>query len=270
MNRGAIFLVLAALAFAPVQAAAQSEWEQQVIDQINGAAQFLSSEGYTLVGTAQTGSLNDGAAADFEVTLQAGVHYFLIGVCDNDCPDIDLSLFDGSGNQVDSDYEDDAFPMVEVTPSGSGGFGVHVYMASCDAEPCYYGVGVYAESSLSGASGAPANQSYQDRLDAGDDRISGTYYDTYVLHGNPGDEVVLELHSSDFDTYLGLVAPSGELTENDDYEGSTSRSRIETQLNEAGEWTVVVTSYQSGATGAYELNISTRSAGKSAPLSKGS
>lgn len=270
MNRGAILLVLAALAFVPVQAAAQSEWEQQVIDQINGAAQFLSSEGYTLVGTAQTGSLNDGASTDFEVTLQAGVHYFLVGVCDNDCPDIDLSLFDGSGNQVDSDYEDDAFPMVEATPSGTGSFGVHVYMADCDAEPCYYGVGVYSQLSLSSASGTPATQNYRDRLDSGDDRISGTYYDTYVLRGSAGDHVVLDLHSSDFDTYLGLVAPSGELIENDDHDGSTSRSRIEAQLDESGEWTVVVTSYQSGATGGYELNISTRSASKSAALSKGS
>jgi hypothetical protein len=96
--------------------------------------------------------------------------------------------------------------------------------------------------------------------------LDGDYYDTYDFHGNAGDVVVIDLFSSSFDTYLILMAPSGADTQNDDFNESLDRSRIERVLNETGTWTVFVTSYESGETGAYELSITTSSSG--APFSK--
>jgi len=268
MKRGPILFVLAGLALAPVQAAAQSQWEQQVLEQIHTASELFAPEGYTMVGDAQMGSLYDESSEDFHLTLQAGVAYVLVGVCDNDCPDIDLMLLDDSGNEVDSDYETDAVPIVEVTPFRTQSYRVHVYMADCTSEPCFYGVGVYADASSASAVGgdAPSTQHYRGQLDTGDDRLDGDYYDTYDFHGNAGDTVLIDLFSSSFDTYLVLMAPSGEDTQNDDYNGSLDRSRIERVLNESGIWTVFVTSYESGETGAYELSITTTSSG--APFSK--
>lgn len=259
MNRGPFLSVLAALLLLPAGAAAQSEWEQQVLDQIRAMGSAVASEGYALVGDVYTGSLYAQDSEDFTLTLQAGVHYVLVGVCDNDCPDIDLALYDGSGNQADSDYQDDAYPVVDASPTRTESYSVHVYMAECTAEPCFYGVGVYAPTGSASTSSGSASQNYRGQLESSDDRLAGNYFDTYTVYGSVGDLVVIELTSSDFDTYLGLVAPSGSYTENDDYAGSTSRSRIEHRLDEGGEWTVVVTSYQQGATGAYQLSVTTGS-----------
>lgn len=258
MYRGPILIMLAALLFVPARAAAQSQWEQQVLEQIRIVGTTFAPEGYSLVGETRMGSLNDGASEDFNLTLEAGVNYLVLGVCDNDCPDIDLMLLDASGSEVGSDYQEDAYPMVEVTPGWTASYQVHVYMADCDAEPCFYGVGLFAAAAGAASNpGGSGTQTYSDRLEAGDDRLAGQYLDTYSVHGTSGERLVADLFSTAFDTYLLLVSPSGEVTDNDDHEGSTNRSRIDTVLDESGEWTVVVTSYSAGETGAYQLSVST-------------
>ena len=50
---------------------------------------------------------------------------------------------------------------------------------------------------------------------------AGEYHDLYVFDGDEGETVRIELSSADFDTYLGLVTPSGEEIANDDFEGGT-------------------------------------------------
>jgi len=88
---------------------------------------------------------------------------------------------------------------------------------------------------------------------------SGEYMDIYEIEGRPGQQLVADLRSDDFDTFLILQAPSGETVENDDAD-SISRSLIDTQLTELGTYRVVVTSYAVGGTGDYTLDLQ-RSAG---------
>jgi hypothetical protein len=274
MKRRRFLTVLAVLSLAPAQAAAQSQWEQQVLDQIRTASELFVSEGFAQVGEARTGSLNDETSEDFNLTLEADVSYILVGVCDNDCPDLDLALLDDAGNEIDSDYEKDAFPMVEVTPSRTRSYRVHVYMAECTSEPCFYGVGVFAlgatGATAAGSAGAPSTWNYEGRLEKGDSQLDDDeYYDTYDFQGSVGDLVVVDLYSSDFDTWLALVAPSGADTQNDDYQESTTRSRIEKLLDETGEWSVLVTSYEAGETGAYTLSIGVTRTGAAPSVAAG-
>lgn len=61
--------------------------------------------------------------------------YFLQGediyaLCDQDCSDLDLFLYDRSGLLVDVDNAPDAFPI--VTAPYEGTFGLRVTMPSCD------------------------------------------------------------------------------------------------------------------------------------------
>ena len=91
----------------------------------------------------------------------------------------------------------------------------------------------------------------------GDDATfgAGEYYDDYVFDGDEGDTLRLELSSSDFDTYLGLVTPSGEEIANDDYGSGTDRSAIELTLPESGRYRVQATSYAAAETGRYRLAL---------------
>lgn len=96
-------------------------------------------------------------------------------------------------------------------------------------------------------------------LENGDQELdTGEFRDVYVFDGNEGQNVRIELSSDAFDTYVGLVTPSEEAIENDDFEGASDRSVIEMTLPETGRYRVVATSYAAAETGQYRLALSTR------------
>jgi hypothetical protein len=96
----------------------------------------------------------------------------------------------------------------------------------------------------------------------GDDATfdAGEHYDTYVFDGEQSHTVRLDLSSADFDTYLGLVTPSGQEIANDDYEGAANRSVIELTLPESGRYRVQATSYAAAETGRYRLALTASAA----------
>lgn len=94
-------------------------------------------------------------------------------------------------------------------------------------------------------------------LRRGDDtRDGGQFADTFEFESEGGGRAIILLTSDNFDTYLQLTTPSGQLIENDDA-GGTSVSAIRTSLTEPGTYTVTATSFSSGETGVYDLIIFT-------------
>lgn len=107
---------------------------------------------------------------------------------------------------------------------------------------------------LAGAAGAQTL--HTGTLAADDARLGGgEYVDSYEVELRAGQPFEADLTSSDFDPYLILRAPSGLQEDNDDYLGSQMHSRLVTTAAETGTYTVAVTSYASGETGAYRLEI---------------
>jgi hypothetical protein len=86
---------------------------------------------------------------------------------------------------------------------------------------------------------------------------TGKFLDSYFFEGSTGQTVSFELRSTDFDTYLVVIAPNGDEFENDDYEGETGRSFLSLDLTQNGSYEIMVTSYESGETGNYTLEINT-------------
>ena len=82
------------------------------------------------------------------------------------------------------------------------------------------------------------------------------FVDTYSFDGTAGAVAVIDLQSAEFDTFLQVHSPSGEIFTNDDFEGSFVRSLVSMNMTETGEYTIEVSSYDSGATGSYTLEMS--------------
>lgn len=81
-------------------------------------------------------------AIDYEFD-EAGQTITFIAVCDIDCTDIDLAVYDGSGDIIVKDIALDDRPEVEFDVITPGIFQVGVYMASCSREPCAFAVRAY-------------------------------------------------------------------------------------------------------------------------------
>jgi Putative metallopeptidase len=92
-------------------------------------------------------------------------------------------------------------------------------------------------------------------LASGDNTLEdGSYVDYYTVDLQAGQEASFGLVSADFETYIGVMKPSGELLELDEQQDA-SRSRITLNVEETGTWFVFVTSVSAGEEGNYLLSI---------------
>ena len=79
----------------------------------------------------------------FPMPLTEGLEFKLVGVCDNDCENLDLVLFNPAGEEVASDRLGDPIPLLTVTPEITGEYRVAAQMVNCVIEPCGYVVAAF-------------------------------------------------------------------------------------------------------------------------------
>jgi hypothetical protein len=115
-----------------------SEFDQQVVDQLN--TMETNASGMTRLFRSPIFRLDEGATQDYPIAMRAGQSYMIGGVCDNDCPDLDIKLLDPSGNEVAEDTATDSVPIVNHAPGKSGTYTVRVVMYDCNAAPCSAGL----------------------------------------------------------------------------------------------------------------------------------
>lgn len=123
------------------------DYGAQIRARLSQAEQAFTAQGFARVGEPTIGQLRQGQSYNVPATLEAGAEYRIIGVCDNDCGDLDLVLYDQSSNVISQDNLVDAVPVVAVTPSWTGPFTVQAGMHQCTVEPCYYALALYARAS---------------------------------------------------------------------------------------------------------------------------
>lgn len=140
----ALVLAFSAPAFAQSRPGA-SDYQGQVRAYLTDQARKHTAEGFR----------QDSSVPDFirpvrleggviwPVSLRRGVTYRLFAVCDNDCSDVDLELYDAEGTFVGRDVAVNDAPYVEITPAADGVVYARIWLAACEAEPCYVGGRVY-------------------------------------------------------------------------------------------------------------------------------
>ncbi|MGH6951020.1 MAG: toll/interleukin-1 receptor domain-containing protein [Vitreimonas sp.] len=138
-------------AMTPSQAAgpppATGESPQAIIlAQLQQAHSALGQQGFQMVGQPFSGGLQQGQSWNVPAPLLAGVDYRIVGVCDRDCADLDLRVFDPQGTLVTQDTSTDSQPVVGVQPGSPGTFTVQVLMYNCSVEPCYYALALYGRA----------------------------------------------------------------------------------------------------------------------------
>ena len=139
-----IFLSLVALLpFMSTSLQAQS-YADTVWDQLQSWYDDYNSDGYE-VENYVVGKLYEDDTDTWTFWLDGGVDYTIVGVCDEDCSDIDLTIIDDDGDVIDEDILEDNFPIVSVSPRRDAAYTIEVDMYECDVEPCYFGIAVFYE-----------------------------------------------------------------------------------------------------------------------------
>jgi hypothetical protein len=136
-----LFLLIGGVGVAQAQ---PNPFLASVRQQLREAGRAAEREGYRLSHDPFTGKLRPREAEFITITLQAGVSYIIVAVCDQDCRDMDLRLFDENRNFISEDVSPDAIPVVSVTPRRTATFRIQAIMSHCAARDCLYGVGAFA------------------------------------------------------------------------------------------------------------------------------
>lgn len=118
-------------------------YQQQVMARLQQVNQAFIGQGFQAIDQPATGTLAQGQNTTFPANLSTGIEYRIVGVCDNDCADLDLVLYDQNNNVVSQDQLTDATPIVSVAPQWTGPFTVQVVMHNCAQAPCYYALALY-------------------------------------------------------------------------------------------------------------------------------
>lgn len=119
----------------------------QYADQINAQLAFIHlahvSSGWEETHDTMFGKLNNRESGSFSFNLRKGLQYKIVSVCDEDCGDLDLVLYDESGHQIDEDTTPDSMPIVEARPRWTGKFRLKVRMYECSQNPCFYAFNIF-------------------------------------------------------------------------------------------------------------------------------
>jgi hypothetical protein len=221
----------------------------------------FASLGFTEIGDERVGSLNNDQAFRLPITLESGTEYRLVGVCDQDCFDLDLVLRDPSGQEVASDVLEDALPILAHVADTTAEYQVEVIMIACGLEPCAYRLAAFAKGEEVGPGGATLSgellfqETYQGELKADDEQVGGAYVEAYEVEARAGQRIIIDLRSDEFDTILRLLGPEGIEEENDDFGYDTGHSHIDMLVVRDGIYTVQVTSFEPESEGSFVLQI---------------
>lgn len=97
-------------------AQAINQYVQQIVHQLAQAATIVGYGNYRMTHDPIVDTLSNHSQHLMTVNLRSGVTYGLIGVCDNDCGDVDLKLYDENYNLIDDDIRSSDIPVITVSP----------------------------------------------------------------------------------------------------------------------------------------------------------
>jgi hypothetical protein len=243
-----------------------------LVERLARFRQEFLSQGYSELPMEETGSLHQERELRYPLLVDEGVEYQLVGVCDDQCTDLNLVLYGPMGDVIASDMFDDAMPVLRVTSEISGVLLVGVAMDGCPVGPCEFRVAVFGKGDRVGPGGVMlpgrivSAATLEGSLEEGDAALQGgEYSDAYSVEAEAGQLIVVDLRSRRFTTFLILESPGGQQEQGPHLPDDSGHSHLSAVAQEAGTYTVVVTSRVPGATGGYILQIAVAEGGRDPP-----
>lgn len=139
---GIIALILLATSPASAQIPVD-KYVRQVQELIKNLEPNLTKDGYKKTHDPYYAKINQKEKNEFFLTLEKDIEYAIVSVCDNDCSNVDIVLFDENNNEIDMDTKSDENPVVQVTPRWTGEFRLAITVPGCKERRCTVGIAVY-------------------------------------------------------------------------------------------------------------------------------
>ena len=273
MNRRALLVtVIAAAAGAAcfaLPASAQDQWAAQIQRLFDKADEQMQTRGYRPDSSIRQGTLRGAGSERISLHVGGGDPTEIMGLCDTDCSDMDLILYDRAGNILDKDVQTDDVPIV-TWHGGAADLDLEVRMVKCKADPCHYGVRSYVKSASAPSNGGVdvsalagrslpvlhAGQQVDGTLTPGSVlRSDDTYMNGYYYNGVAGEQITITLRSADFDSWLVIDQPDGPFRKWDDDSGGGHDAKLTVTLPATGRYIIAANAVAKRSTGRYTLRV---------------
>ncbi len=116
-------------------------WVDQVVDQIAAIHDEIAADYEYASDEMMVLEIQADDSAGFELNIDGAADYIIVGVCDTDCGDLDLVIYDPEEDEAAADVELDDYPVLRV--QGEGTFWVEAIMTDCRADTCLAAVQVF-------------------------------------------------------------------------------------------------------------------------------
>ena len=118
---------------------------RQVDALIDRAQQGLEARGYELV-SREISAVEAYNVWSSTAYLEDATRYAVISVCDLDCSDVDLEVYQPDGVSAASDYGVSDNAIAQFLTRSPGAYQIEVRMPGCDAAACYAGLAVFQKT----------------------------------------------------------------------------------------------------------------------------
>ncbi len=152
--RSALYLLLVSTLLLPARGVEGQS--QIVLAQLDTLTVLMANEGFAPEGERRLGALRLGAIESLTFQLRANVNYLLMGMCDEDCSDLNLEIQSPDGQIIARDDGPDDVPLLAFETTTAGAFTVRVSMQACSVEPCGFGVAAFSPGGGGQGGGAAA------------------------------------------------------------------------------------------------------------------
>lgn len=142
--RAVVIAGLGSAMMSAAPAAAQDQtnpYLQTIISQFAAIVPHMAEAGYPNYEVLTVSEIAAGANETLNYTTQDGQDVVFVGVCDQDCTDLDLRVR-GANGVIGEDVATDDKPLVP-TPAGARPLAVNAIMTACSTATCVYGVAVF-------------------------------------------------------------------------------------------------------------------------------
>jgi hypothetical protein len=161
---------------------------------------------------------------------------------------------------TDDDAAGGTNSRMQVTLDQSGTYAIQANSLSANVTGTYtLAVERASGAAPTGAQTIAMGQTVNGRLDTSDPKLSdNSHYDLYVYRGRPGEQVMVTMRSSDFDTYMAWGRVAGnrfDAIARDDDSGGGTNSQLIATVGASGIYAVQANSLAAGATGSYTLTV---------------
>ncbi|NES07924.1 MAG: hypothetical protein F6K22_37140 [Okeania sp. SIO2F4] len=145
---GGIGLILGGAIVATAASIELSLEQEQVICKLKETVEAQEKAGKKLVFWPLIGKVKEKVEVPFTAKLSSDVSYTILGVCDDNCTDLNLTLKNEQGAKIANDEKEDGIPVISFTPTKNSDYRITARPDKCTTEKCEFGMVLFVPKSV--------------------------------------------------------------------------------------------------------------------------